>query len=523
MKRIFIREQPKAASKQDSHGETAPPFVPDIPQAEHITGSVQTDIEWMRTRLGAPGDLLVREFITGPGIACAVIGIDGLADKKVMNDSVLNYLLFTGSRQDGQPVSGDELLERWMERILPVASVKQAKAVHDLLLALLSGNTLIYAEGASSALIVDSPGWETRALEEPSTEALIRGPKIAFTENLRTNTAHLRRLVRDPNLRMETYVIGRRAQRNVVLAYIDGVVNQKLISEVNRRLKTIDIDDVQGSGMIEQWIADSYLSPFPVIINTERPDRVASILMEGKCAILVDGDPFALLMPVTFHMNIQSQEDYYQNWLVTTLVRALRLVGAFFATFLPAFYIALLEFQQGLIPSKLAFSISVNREGVPFPAVIEAFLMELTLELLREAGIRLPRPIGQTIGIVGGLVIGEAAVAAGIVSPVMVIVVAVTAIASFALPSYTFAISLRMVRFGVMLSAAFLGIYGIILSYILINIHLVHLKSFGVPYTTPFAPTLGRDWTDLVLRMPIMQMVKRLKTNGPKDIRKLKK
>lgn len=291
--------------------------------------------------------------------------------------------------------------------------------------------------------------------------------------------------------------------------YVDGIVNPNIVKEVNKRLASIDMDDAPETGYIEQWIEDNFLSPFPQISHTERPDKVVAALMQGKVAILLDGTPFALIAPVTFGNTLQSPEDYYERWMVASLIRILRYVGAFIAVFLPALYIAFVSYHPGMIPSKLAFSIAATREGVPFPAFVEALLMEATMELLREAGVRLPRPIGQTIGIIGGIVIGEAAVAAGIVSPIMVIIVAITAVASFSMPSYSTAIAFRMLRFGFMAAAALFGLYGVILAYIAVNIHLVNLKSLGVPYTAPFAPSLFRDWKDLVVRSPITMLSSR--------------
>src|SRR5690606_21009355 len=229
------------------------------------------------------------------------------------------------------------------------------------------------------------------------------------------------------------------------------------------------------SGTIEEWIEDSFLSPFPLVTHTERADKVSSSLTQGKVAILLDGTPFALLAPTTLVSLFQSPEDYYERWMIGSLIRILRYVAAFLAVFLPGLYIALVSFHQGMIPSKLAFSLAASREGLPFPAIIEALLMEATLELLREAGIRLPKTIGQTIGIVGGLVIGEAAVQAGIVSPVTVVIVALTAVSSFAIPTYSAGNAFRILRFFIMLAAGALGLYGIILIYIMINIHIARL------------------------------------------------
>ncbi|NQX65338.1 spore germination protein [Paenibacillus alba] len=470
---------------------------------------LQDNLAMIKMQLHNPSDLMIREFTIGEEQhPCALVSFDGLVDTTLINDQLLKPMLHSYQHTAASPT---ELMTILTQQILTTYDLEIEDVVDDMLTALLSGNTLLLLDKLQQGILISSCGWKTRAVEESQTESIIRGPRVGFSEDLRTNTAMIRRRIKDKNLVFDTYQVGRRGKREVVVTYIADIVHPELVKEVTRRINTIDIDDIEGSGYLEQWIADSFLSPFPVILNTERPDKVSGSILQGRVGILVDGDPFALILPITFASSMQSPEDFYQNWLISTLTRALRMISAFIATFLPALYIALLEFHHGMIPSKLAFSIAGAREGVPFPAVIEAFVMEFTLELLREAGLRLPKPIGQTIGIVGGLVIGESAVAAGMVSPVMVIVVAVTAIASFSLPSYSFAISLRMMRFGIMLVAAVFGLYGIILAYIMINIHIVNLKSFGIPYSTPFAPIFIRDWKDLILRAPLFFLRKRPK------------
>ncbi|WP_426453154.1 spore germination protein [Paenibacillus sp. S-38] len=487
------------------------------PHAVPVSVSAKANTERIRGLLGAPDDLIVRELVLGgtAGVTGVIIYIDGLADQTLVNDDLLLPLLLT---EEGPAApSGGALLALLQQRVLGTSDYSLVKELREAMLSVLSGDTAVFLEGIDQALVVGSRNWKSRPVEDPQNESIIRGPREGFTEDLRTNTALIRRRIRSASLRFESYRFGRRANRDAVLIYMDGIANAGLLEEVRRRLRTLDIDDVEGSGFVEQWIADSYLTPFPLLLNTERPDRVSGALLQGRVAILVDGDPFGLILPITFSTCIHSPEDYYQHWLISTLTRLLRLIAAFIATFLPAIYIALVEYHHGMLPSKLAFSIAGAREGVPFPAVVEAFIMEITLELLREAGLRLPKPIGQTIGIVGGLVIGEAAVSAGIVSPIMVIVVAVTAIASFALPSYSFAITLRIIRFAVMLAASIFGLYGLIMCYIMINVHLVNLRSFGVPYTSPFAPQLMRDWKDLVFRAPMVFLRERPGMLGEQD------
>lgn len=487
--------------------------------AAAISDKAQHNVSRIKQQMDSPSDLIVKPFqVGGSDHYGALVCIDGLVDKDTIQTEILkNILLGMPEAKIEVPSSGDAIIALLQTKVLTVHKISATDQWDEVLLAILDGETALFVDGAKQALLVDTKGWASRGVEEPQTEALIRGPRDGFTENIRTNTVHLRRRLRDPNLRFETYRIGKRAHRNVTVAYIAGIAHPSLVAEAKRRLKTVDIDDVEGSGYIEQWISDSFLSPFPQILSTERPDKVSAALLQGKIAILVDGTPFSLILPVTLANALHSPEDYYSHWFVSSLIRILRLGAMYIATFLPALYIALVEYHHGMIPSKLAFSIAGTREGVPFPAVIEAVAMEITLEILREAGVRLPRPIGQTIGIVGGLVIGEAAVSAGIVSPIMVIVVSLTAITSFAIPSYAFAMSLRIIRFAIMFAAAVFGLYGVILAYIMVNIHLVNLKSFGIPYSTPFAPNLLSDWKDLILRAPVTMMDKRPQMTQTED------
>ncbi|QHW29737.1 spore germination protein [Paenibacillus rhizovicinus] len=481
-----------------------------------LSASAENNVSVIRQLLGSPSDLSVRSFTIGSGkLPCVLLCIDGLIDKQLINEQVLKPLIQRFA--DEITPEPAELPNLIIQEILSVTEVELANAMDEVDNGILSGNAALFVDGSAQVVLIDCKGWQTRAIEEPQTESIIRGSREGFNENLRTNTAIVRRMLRDNRLRFDSLKIGRRSKREVVLLSMDGIVNPQLHQEAVRRLKSIDTDDISGSGTVEQFISDNFLSPFPLVITSERPDKVTGGLLQGRLAVLVDGDPFAIIFPITFSSNIQSPEDFYQQWFIAMATRILRMMAAFIATFLPAIYIALLEYHHGMIPSSLAFSIAGSREGVPFPAVIEAFMMEGTLELLREAGIRLPKPIGQTIGIVGGLVIGEAAVSAGIVSPVMVIVVAVTAISSFSFPSYSFAIALRLVRFAIMLAASLFGLYGIILAYIIINIHFVNLKSFGVPYSAPFAPFYSKDWSDVIVRAPATMLKERPTIIDPVD------
>lgn len=493
----------------------------DYPPNE-LLDTIEANIKQLNELMGTPIDFVSRYIsIAGTDQKCGLVFLDDFCNKEIVNEHVIKCIL---SNEDKTIPSGKALLEYLKLKVIAVTKVEHAKNIDELFLSLLGGDTLLFVDGVKEALVLNTPSIsEGRAIQEPVTEPLIRGPRDGFTESIRVNSMLIRNRVHDYNLRIETYNTGRRAKKKLMLFYINGIIHPELLKEVRRRLETLDIDDALESGIIEQWIEDSFLSPFPQVTSTERPDKVTAALLNGQFVILLDGTPFALIAPITITNTLHSPEDYYERWLTGTLLRLLRYGAALLTVFLPAAYIALVSFHPGMIPSHLAFSMASTREGVPFPSMLEAILMETTMELLREAGVRLPKPIGQTIGIVGGLVIGEAAVAAGIVSPIMVIVVAITAISSFSLPYYGLAISFRVLRFSTMLAAGMFGLYGIILVFILICIHLANLQSFGIPYTAPIAPTFFGDWKEAVIRAPITMLGKRYKYLQPRDRQRLSK
>lgn len=376
--------------------------------------------------------------------------------------------------------------------------------VEDAVTSILAGNIVVYAVGKRHAYQIEGSGLQSRSIQEPANESIVRGPRDGFVESFTTNLSLIRRRCPTPDLKIENRPVGRRTKTRVALIYVQGIVNPEILQEVQRRMDSIDIDKVLDSGTIEQWIEDSWYSPFPQVQYTEQPAKVVASLLEGRIAIVIDGTPMVLLVPVTFSMLFQAFDDYSERWIISSALRVIRVLGAIIALILPSFYIALLSFHPGMIPTQLALSIAAARADVPFPSLLEAIMMETTLEMLREAGLRLPKVLGQTIGIVGGLVIGQAAVEAGIVSPVMVIVVAITAISSFLVPAYNGAIALRLLRFPLMLLAGTLGLLGLILGMLAILAHLVSLKSFGINYFSPLAPYSLKDWSDFIIRAPLL-------------------
>ncbi|WP_134702399.1 spore germination protein [Ammoniphilus sp. YIM 78166] len=487
-----------------------------------IQSSLKQNIQKIRDLTGNSSDISIREFPLGRegDIELAVVYTEGLADSKSVNESLIKSLMIDirHSNISHNGTAGKDVLTILQDYSVSVGSVKREREFERLLNAIFSGDTLVLVDGYEEALVVSLRGWEDRGVQEPTAQTVIRGPKQGFTETLRTNTALIRRKIKDPNLWVENREIGRITKTDVALMYIKGIANEKIVEEVRTRIDRIDIDGIFESGYIEELIQDETYTPFPTIYNTERPDTVAACLLEGRIAIIVDGTPFVLVVPALFGQFYQASEDYYQRADIGTLLRLLRYLCFFIALLGPSLYIAVTTFHQEMLPTPLLINLAAQREGVPFPAFVEAVMMEVTFEILREAGVRMPRAVGQAVSIVGALVIGQAAVEAGIVSAAMVIVVSITAIASFVMPAFNMAISVRILRFGLMVLAASFGLYGITIGLIALVLHLCSLRSFGVPYMSPFAPLIAEDQKDMILRVPWWGMFSRPRLISQKNV-----
>lgn len=484
---------------------------------QQLTSDLTDNLRLIRQEIGNNSDVNIREFSLGnTGVRASIIFIDGLSDTQLIDMHIMKSLMvdFPAINHDpAYPISKTFIINQ----VLTVGKLSEVQDLPGLVSEVLTGSTALLIDGLPDVLILGTTKEKARNIEEPGSETSVRGPRLGFTENLNSNTAILRQHGENQKLFLLNVQVGERVRKRLVIAYIKDIADPNLVEEVKHRIAQINIDDVLESGYVEQFIEDNYMSPFPQVQSTERPDRVISALIEGRVAILLDGTPFALIVPVTFSMLLQTPEDYYDRWLPGSLIRLLRYLAAFISLFAPSLYIAFTSFHPGLIPTKLVLSIIGAREGVPFPSIIEALIMEISIEILREAGLRLPKPIGPTMGIVGGLIIGEAAVQAGIVSPIMVIVVSLTAISSFAIPQYSAGITLRMLRFAAMFSAAVYGLYGIILFFLLFCSHLSKLKSFGVPYLSPAVPYRINDWKDFIIRIPLVMMKRRPKMMHAKN------
>ena len=457
-------------------------------------------------------DFVIREFKQKNSVIAIAVFVDGLIDTHEVNLALKTLMVLE---------DGDEHVRVIEEVLLPVSQITRVNDYKQLLQAVLSGDTAIIVEGNQEALTLGIRGAEKRSVNEPEGEAVVRGPREGFIENIRKNTSMLRRKLKTPRLKMKSAVVGRETNTNLVITYLEGIADPQVVEEVSRRIDRIDIDAVLESGYIEELIQDSTYSPFPQVMYSERPDTVAGALLEGRVAIFVDGTPMVLIVPTTFWMLMQANEDYFERFQMATLVRWLRYLFLIISLVTPAIYVAITTYHQQMLPTTLLLSIAAAREAIPFPAVVEALIMEVAFEALREAGIRLPKTVGQAVSILGALVVGQAAVQAGIVSAPMVIVVSITGIASFTIPHFNAAIALRMLRFPLMIIASILGIYGILVLALIILGHMANLRSFGVPYLSPLAPMSVGDLKDTLIRAPWSNNEKRPSFLGVQNARRM--
>lgn len=387
-----------------------------------------------------------------------------------------------------------------------VASAQSASLIEDFNEAIsevLHGNLVIFFDQWNKALSYNAIGLETRQVTESVTEPVVQGPRESTVENLSKNIGMLRLRLKSSDFKIEMLPTSGQTQTKIAYGYLEGTVNPEMLAEFQKRVAKLQNKEILETSYVEEIIEDSVYSPFPQYRYTERTDIAVASLLAGKIVVIVEGTGSLLICPGLFVELLQSSEDYYQRTVIASLIRIMRLVALLIAVGLPSVYIAFSTYHPELIPTVLLLAVINSREGIPFPAVIEAFIMEFFFELLREAGIRLPRPVGSAVSIVGALVIGEAAITAGIASPIMVIIVALTGIASFAIPQYNFAIALRIIRFPVMLFAGFLGIFGILIAFLLIWLHLANLRSLGQPYLNSIGPFRPRQMRDVFIRAPL--------------------
>ncbi|MBW7453127.1 spore germination protein [Paenibacillus sepulcri] len=496
-KRVRIKPgYPNIPEDDYSEDEENSRLTSDLEQNELIFKHIfqnSSDIVFRKVRLAGENHWLVLYF-------------PSLVDEKMIDDHILKPMIAKSTTKDDLINEKAAALD---DEIISVGTTDITSDVTDIVRHVLNGHAIVLTRADSNAMMVKVNGNKQRSLEEPSSEPVIRGPRDGFIENLSTNIGLLRSRLKTSRLKMESNTIGELSQTQVVITYIVGIVPESLVEEVRKRVTRIQIDGILDSGYVEEFIEDLPYSPFPQVHSTERPDVVAAELLEGKIAILVDNTPFVLIVPMTFWTGLQASEDYYVRWPIATFVRWIRFLFIFIAIFAPPLYVAVTTYHQEMIPTNLVLSIASSREAVPFPVLVEAFLMEITFEALREAGIRLPKQLGQAISIVGALVIGQAAVQAGIISAPVVIIVSITGIAAFTIPRYSFANGIRLLRFPMLFLAGTFGLYGIVLGFLGILLHVASLRSFGVPYFTPIAPLTFMNVKDIFIRAPVWAKTRR--------------
>lgn len=460
----------------------------------------------VREMLSMSSDVVFREIMLQgkEQIPCILAAVDGMVDKDQLDHFILRPLMVDLADQPIiKRLTLANVVDQTLQIILPGLELKKVAKMGQAIDALLSGDALIFFGDNTEALVFGARKWEHRGVNEPVAESTVKGPREGFTESLRINTSLLRRKIKHPALRIISLKLGSMTNTDIAVTYMEKLASPDIVEEVFRRLRKIDTSVLLDNGMIEEFIEDNPYSPFPQIAFTERPDILAAKLMEGKVGIIVDGTPIVLMVPAVLSQFLNVNEDYYQRAMVAVLARFVRYIGSFIALLAPSVYIAVTTFHQEIIPTDLLLSIAVGRTGVPFSALFEALVMMITLEILQEAGLRLPKPIGSTIGIVGALVIGDAAVKAGLVGPLMVIVIALTAIASYAIPTFDLSLAVRIVRFPFMILAGTFGFFGVAVGCYILVIHLLKMRSFGIPYLSPFAPLRMRAFLqDTFVRLP---------------------
>ncbi|MDQ0418629.1 hypothetical protein J2Z48_002832 [Croceifilum oryzae] len=505
----FLRDQKrKKILEQQSKNK-----VEERSENKGISKNLDENLDFLKNVFGNSTDIITRTFAmkTPDHSTGAVIYIDEMVNKDITH----NYILRPLMQEEIQDQT--DIWKNVVQKLIEAGEVKEITKMKEVINGILSGDTIFLLEGTTRALVIGTKGWTTRSVGEPRAESVVRGPREGLSETSTFSLAMIRHRMKDPDLRIQSFVIGERTQTAVSLLYVEGLTNEQIVETARNRLKDIKIDGILETGYLEEYLQDQTWTPFPQIQNTERPDSVVAHLLEGRVAILVDGSPHALIAPAVFTQFYNSPEDYYERYLISSFLRLIRLFSFAIALLLPAFYIAFVSFHPELIPDQLSIAMAAGRASVPFPSIVEALLMEGSIEVLREASIRLPGPIGPTIGIVGGLVIGTSAVQAGLVSPAIVIVVGMTTISSYANPSYNAAISIRLLRFPLMIAASILGLFGIMIALMLMILHMVQIRSFGVPYMTPFAPLRWGAVRDAIVRVPWKYMNARPSFLKPQD------
>lgn len=518
----FFSYQPKLAyqfrlpeneSAQEEYNQ-APAVQEKQNEITKIFPSLKVNLDYMKTRynLLINSDIILREFTInarGKQYNAFIVYIDGMVDSQILDQFVLQPLmlrnrnnLYDGSQSKVvseaitnnitvRKVKKFDLSNYLMGCLVPQNAIKEVLDFDEVANGINSGNCALFVDTLALAFDIEVKGFKQRSVDKPENETVIKGPHEAFVENIRTNTSLLRRIVNNENLIIENLEVGKITKTKCAVCYMQNITNSDLVNEVKYRLNNLEVDSLLSAGNLEQLVCDSNILGIPEMISTERPDKATKYLLQGRVIVIVNGTPYGLIIPSIFIDFLTSPEDSNLKVSFGNFLRRLRILAVFITLLLPGIYVAITSFHQEILPTSLLFSILASRENVPFPIIVEILTMEISFELIREAGLRVPSPIGSTIGIVGALVLGQAAVSAGIVSPILIIIVAITGIASFAIPDFSFGFHLRYFRFLFILLGFMAGFLGIALGLFVYISILCSLKSFGVSYTIPFAPAIN--------------------------------
>ncbi|WP_163100321.1 spore germination protein [Peribacillus alkalitolerans] len=474
------------------------------PSIELTSHHFQKNITRIRELMSDTEDLIIKELIFN-GQLCCLMYLETMVEEEQINEKIIGPIL--------KEVTGS------IEQIVSSIQLLKASVMFEVIDGLITGHCLILEGNKAVIYMAPVSKTEGRSIEEPVNEKTIKGSHEGFTESLQTNLYLIRKRMKNQLIKVKYFTIGSISNRRLALTYLDSLTNQNIIMEIEKRISSIKVDKLASSGAFQELIEDNTFSPFPQILLTERPDRVTSYLNEGKVIIVVDGDPRVLILPITFFAFYQSPDDYESRWMIASFFRLIRMMSFLIAISFPAIYIAIVSFHSEVLPLGILYSVKVGVQYVPFPPFLEAVVMQIILELLKEASIRLPSSVAQTIGIVGGLVIGTAVVQANIVSNTMIVVIGFTAIASFVVPIEEMGTSVRLLGFPMMVAAALFGFFGIVFTYMVIFIHLSKLETFGTPYFAPLSPLKLSELKDSVIRLPFWMFKNRPTDSKPKFVK----
>ena len=486
-----------------------------LPEDTRLGKSLNNNITMIKYFFKNDETLIIRELQNKrlKEAQCCIVYIDGMVNTEIVNENIIQPVLRNDLSED---IDTGNLLEELQKKVIISNNVVLETEIDNMVSSVICGNTLFLLEGYDKALVIGSKGWQTRSISEPESARVVRGPREGFTESLFINLSLVRRKIKNPDLKFTFREIGERTHTKICICYIEDLVMEGILDELEQRLDKIRIDGVIDSGYIQELIKDAPYSPFETVGSSERPDVIAAKLLEGRIALFVDGSPFVLTVPYLVVENFQANEDYYNNYILSTMNRLIRGFTAVTSVVIPAIFLALVTYHQEMLPTPLLLSISASRQGVPFPTSVSLFMMLFIFDILREAGARMPTPIGQAVNIVGTLVLGQAAVEAKLVSSPVIIITALTGITTLInMPFLSASIIWRNL---LLLGASLLGIYGFFMVLIILYMYLISIRSFGVPYMMNVTRAKNNDGQDAWIRAPWWSMTSRPKIIAAKDL-----